>query len=213
MEFERARSRDQKEMRMAEIKKAADELFHTLPYHEITLTVIAEKLSWSRANLYKYVNTKEEIYLSLSKDKRDGYFTAMLAAFPEGVTYSREVIAEVWAGILNVNRDYLSYSEILTSIIETNVSLELLAQYKKNYYEDAKVVSERLAGIFKTTERNAYSIMMAIYYHALGLNSICYRSPLIRKAIELAEVDAPAPDFIPEMKSFISIMLTGSQID
>ena len=62
-DFVRARSEEQKQARMAEIKVAADELFCSVPYQEITLSTIAGKLSWTRANLYKYVTTKEEIYL------------------------------------------------------------------------------------------------------------------------------------------------------
>lgn len=37
-----------------------------MPYTEIAITTIADKLIWSRANLYKYVTTKEEIFLELS---------------------------------------------------------------------------------------------------------------------------------------------------
>ena len=51
-EFVRARSEEQKQARMAEIKAAADELFCSVPYQEITLSTIAGKLSWTRANLY-----------------------------------------------------------------------------------------------------------------------------------------------------------------
>ena len=51
-DFERARTSEQKEARMAEIKKAASDLFDEVPYSEITLTTIAKRLSWTRANLY-----------------------------------------------------------------------------------------------------------------------------------------------------------------
>ena len=62
-DYIRARSYDQKEERLNQIKKATEELFENFPYTEITLSTIAEKLGWSRANLYKYVTTKEEIIL------------------------------------------------------------------------------------------------------------------------------------------------------
>ena len=81
-DFMRARSAEQKEARMEEIKRAADRQFLERPYHEITLTTIAEQLSWSRANLYKYVTTKEEIFLELAADKYREYFDALKAAFP-----------------------------------------------------------------------------------------------------------------------------------
>lgn len=44
-----------------------------MPYTETAITTITDKLIWSRANLYKYVTTKEEIFLEIS---------AMLALSP-----------------------------------------------------------------------------------------------------------------------------------
>ena len=52
-DFIRARSDEQKEQRLAEIKRATSELFEGHPYHEITLTTIADRLGWSRANLWR----------------------------------------------------------------------------------------------------------------------------------------------------------------
>lgn len=56
--FIRTRSEEHKEERLSKIKVATAELFESAPYSEITLTTIAEKLGWSRANFYKYVTTK-----------------------------------------------------------------------------------------------------------------------------------------------------------
>ena len=56
-DFIRARSDEHKEERMTQIKEATASLFENEPYAEITLTTIAQKLGWSRANLYKYVTT------------------------------------------------------------------------------------------------------------------------------------------------------------
>lgn len=84
------------------------------PYGKITLTTIAEKLGWSRANLYKYVTTKEEIFLEISSDKMAAYYSSLLSAFPEGNNFSAPVIAEVWSGILNAHQDYLRYVSYLS---------------------------------------------------------------------------------------------------
>ena len=81
-EFIRARSPEQKEQRLDEIKGAVRRQFAERPYHEITLTTIAEELGWSRANLYKYVTTKEEIFLLLTADECDAYFEAGTRALP-----------------------------------------------------------------------------------------------------------------------------------
>ena len=77
-DFIRARSSEQKSQRMSDIKRATAQLYRDFPYHEITLTTIAERLGWSRASLYKYVTTKEEIFLELSADARNAYFEDLL---------------------------------------------------------------------------------------------------------------------------------------
>ena len=109
-DFVRARSEEQKQARMAEIKAAADSLFNSVPYQEITLSTIAGKLSWTRANLYKYVTTKEEIYLEICSDKMHSYFDDLFAAFPEGKTWT----PDEWAG-----------SWLLTSLSANTVHVEL----------------------------------------------------------------------------------------
>ena len=102
-DYIRARSDEHKEERLSQIKGATAALFEKCPYSEITLTTIAEKLGWSRANLYKYVTTKEEIFLEIASEKMDAYYNALLSAFPEGNNFTADVITEVWAGIINAN--------------------------------------------------------------------------------------------------------------
>ena len=89
-DFIRARSPEQKEQRIAEIKEAADSLFRTRPYNEITLSTIAEQLSWTRANLYRYVSTKEEIYLQIAEDCMRSYYDALDNAVPAGCGYTSD---------------------------------------------------------------------------------------------------------------------------
>lgn len=98
-DFIRARSSEQKNQRMADIKQATAQLYREFPYHEITLTTIAERLGWSRASLYKYVTTKEEIFLELSADARNAYFGDLLTAFSPAVEFNAPQLAATWAQI------------------------------------------------------------------------------------------------------------------
>ncbi len=206
-DFMRARSSSQKEERMMEIKKAADAQFAEKPYHMITLTTIAEQLSWSRANLYKYVTTKEEIFLELTREKWDTYFTALRSAFPPGCGYSPEVASEVWAGILNADNGHLKYSAILPSIIETNVAIEKLAAFKKFFHQQTDAFTELLHLNFGFSQEKAYEIFMTIHYQAVGLYGYCNAGPLVEKALRMAEVNLIIPDFRERMKEFIHMNL------
>lgn len=209
--FQRARSVEQKEQRLGDIKAAAAELFASRPYHEITLTTIAEKLGWSRANLYKYVTTKEEIFLSLSADLRDEYFAALLAALPAGCGFSNDTIAEVWAGLASAHREYFRYGDLLFSVIETNVSVDKLVEFKRGYYEALPVLRVQLGGVCGIPPEAMEAFLNTIYYHGVGLAGSCLNNPLVKEAVEKLGV-TPAPiDFQSAMRDFVVMTLSWYQ--
>ncbi len=206
-EFIRARSAEQKEQRLSEIKQAARGLFSQHPYHEITLTTIAEELGWSRANLYKYVSTKEEVFLLLAGDECAAYFGALLAALPEGCGLAPGTIAEVWAGIANAHQEYFRLGDLLSTIIETNVTVERLMDFKRSYYLYVDAMRERLPRIMPLNPDQVEPLLLAVYYHAVGYVSGCWNNPLITQALERLGMERPALDFRAEMRDFIGMCL------
>ena len=206
-EFIRARSAEQKEQRLNEIKGAVRRQFAERPYHEITLTTIAEELGWSRANLYKYVTTKEEIFLLLTADECSAYFDALLAALPEGCDLAPTTIAEVWAGIAGAHQEYFRLGDLLTTIVETNVTVERLMGFKRRYYDCVAAMRERLPRILDIAPERVEPLLIAIYYHATGLVSSCWSNPLIAEALRRLEIERPEMDFRAEMRDFIGMCL------
>ena len=192
---------------MAEIKQAADELFHEKSYHEITLKGISERLGWSHAALYKYVSTKEDIFLELCADARGEYTASLLAAYPTGCAYSREVLAQVWTEQLNSHRDYLAYSDLLFTIIETNVSAERLAEFKRGYYEEIDLLSKRFQDNLGIESDRAGQLFNSVLFHACSINSWCNENPLVAEAMEIAGLEQRVPDFKEEMRDFIEMCL------
>lgn len=206
-DYIRARSDDQKEERLNQIKAATAELFEKFPFNEITLTTIAEKLGWSRANLYKYVTTKEEIILEIACDKMQAYFTSLLAAFPENNNFSAEVISEVWAGIMNAHQDYLRYASYLNPVIETNVTIERLAVFKQKYYALANGFCDRLKRMLGLSDSQAYKVQLDVLLFGSANAISCYKNPLIQQALKKINVEPPVMDFFSDMKDFIFMKL------
>ena len=206
-EFIRARSAEQKEQRLTQIKDVARRQFSERPYHEITLTTIAEELGWSRANLYKYVTTKEEIFLLLAADACDAYYDALLAALPEGCGLAPPVIAEVWAGIANAHQDYFRLGDLLPAVIETNVTIDRLVEFKRNYYRNVGRLGERLPQIIPISQEHVSELLLAIYFHAVGLVGYCMSNPLVQQALDILEVKGYDRDFRDSMCDFIGMCL------
>lgn len=206
-DFVRARSAEHKRERMGEIKAAARDLFATRPYHEITLSTIAERLSWTRANLYKYVTSKEEVFLELCADAMGAYFDALDAAFPPGCGYGPDTIAQVWTGTIAAHRDYLRYCDILPSIIETNVSVDRLAAFKTRYYGWTDRFAATLRGLLGIDAGRAYDLFLAVHYHAVGIDGLGRWNPLVEDALERAGIVPPAIDFRDNVAEFIRAMI------
>ena len=143
---------------MAEIKKAASDLFDEVPYSEITLTTIAKRLSWTRANLYRYVSTKEEIFLDLIEDRMCAYYADLDAAFKEGCSYSLETTAEVWAGIIEANQRYFMMGHIMWAIVE----------FRRGYIRYSANMLGWITETFGLDRKAAYGAILSIYYHGAG---------------------------------------------
>ena len=158
---------------MAEIKAVASRLFDDVPYSEITLSMIAKDLSWTRANLYRYVDTKEEIYLALHEDCMIKYYKDLETAFPKGSNISLESSAEVWAGILMANCRYLMMGHILWAVVETSISAERLDQFRGLYGRVSNGFLQQIADELGITLEQSRKLSLSIYYHGMGL--VCSR--------------------------------------
>lgn len=209
-DFKRARSEEQKSQRMDDIKRATAELFATSPYHEITLTTIAARLGWSRANLYKYVTTKEEIFLELTADARDAYFDALLAVFESNATANEpdiKKLAQDWARAAAENQAWFSYGSFLLTIIETNVTVERLKVFKRDYYDALPRLTGAFAQIIDIDQEHFSRLLVMIGNQAIGLVNNCAHNPLIAQALEELGIERSIPELEPELTEFIEMCL------
>ena len=206
-DFKRARSDEQKCQRMADIKQATAQLYREVPYHEITLTTIAERLGWSRASLYKYVTTKEEIFLELSADARDSYFDALLAAFPSTTAFDAEAMAATWTNIATKNRDWFVYGDILMTIIETNVTLERLKTFKKGYYDYLDKLYSQMGNMFAGDKDRFDYLLSTIHSHGMGMVGGCSANAMVAQALDELGIKRTKPEFQPAMEEFIGMCL------
>lgn len=206
-DFIRARSSEQKNQRMADIKQATAQLYREFPYHEITLTTIAERLGWSRASLYKYVTTKEEIFLELSADARNAYFGDLLTAFSPAVEFNASAIAATWAQIAESNKDWFVYGDILMTIIETNVTLDRLKVFKKGYFDLLDQLYSQMGPMLKLSKERFSCLVSTIHYHGTGLAGGCMTNPMVAQALKELGIDNPKPNFKAFMEEFILMCL------
>ena len=208
-DFKRARSDEQKLERFEEVKAVTAKLFKEHPYHEITLSTIGENLGWTRANVYKYFSSKEEIFLELSADAYNAYVQDLNKAFSKEKHFTQEDVAKKWASIFDKHREWALYGAILVSIVEENVSLERLKNFKETYYVGLEILERGIAENVGVPRENFADLFCAIHYHACGLSGICVINPLVVQAIKELGIKRPAVNFKKDMQRFIGICLEG----
>ena len=207
-EYIRARSPEQKQERMQAIMTAADTLFAKQPYHQITMGAIAEELGWSRSNLYKYAATQEEIFLALHSAKNRAWIEDLASALSDAPLPMRE-FARIWAETTVRHASFLRYQEILISIIESNVTLERLTEFKRDFAAMTPAVNEilsRQCGIDHTAAQGLY---LRLLYQAPGLWNHFHCAELTREAIAAAGLPQAEGNFVDSYADFVLLCLGG----
>ena len=120
------------------------------------------------------------------------------------------MIAEVWAGILNANQNYLRYVSYLNPIIETNVTVDRLASFKKKYYDFAYIFRDKLSVMLGLSSEEAYKLHMDTLLIASATAVSCYKNPLIQQALQKISITPPKMDFYEDMRDFVLMRIKWS---
>ena len=207
-EYIRARSPEQKQERMGAIMKAADALFSERPYHQINMGAIAEQLGWSRSNLYKYAATQEEIFLSLHSQKNRAWLEELADALDDAPLPASE-FARTWAEVTARHAGFLRYQEILISIIESNVTLERLTEFKHEFAEMIKPVSAILARQCDIDDTAAGDLYLRLLYQAPALWNHFHCAELTREAMKAAGLPEIEGTFTDAYANFVELCIKG----
>lgn len=205
-DYIRARSPEQKHERMAAIMEAADALFQERPYHLINMGAIAERLGWSRSNLYKYAATQEEVFLALHSAKNRAWLEE-LADELAGAPLSDAEFARTWAEVTERHSGFLRYQEIIIPIIESNVTLERLTGFKRDFAEMLPPVTSILARQCGIGEPAAQDLYLRLLYQAPGLWNHYHCADLTREAMRAAGLSDAEGDFTQAYSAFVEMCI------
>lgn len=199
--FTRARSEDQIESRTDAILIAAADLYERHRYDEITFAMIGKEAKFTRSNLYRYFKSKEEVFLELLSNDIQKW-SESLSALPSKKVKPL-VLAEAWVSVTLEFPRMLRLLRILTSILEHNVSDEVLRNFKIRMNVTLVDACAQLVnqGLFKN-EAGAHQFIFAQSNLLSGIYGMYNMSD--RQAKILAELNS-----IHEPEYYRSIMVTS----
>jgi len=144
VDWVRARSDEQIEQRINEIVDATARLYEENRYEDITFAMIAKEADFTRSNLYRYFQTKEDIFLELMKHDIVLWRKDILEEFANDPPSLREV-AEISVELILKHRRMVKLFTILFTLLEPNASLEALTAFKGKINEEIGIVAHFLS--------------------------------------------------------------------
>lgn len=206
--FQRARSTAHVQERIQEIISAASKIYDSIGYESLNFSEISKLTKFTRPTIYKYFNTKEEILIKILSMDIETWIFSLRNAFKINKIYSIDEIADIWASTISKNYRLLDLYSILFTSIEKNVSVNVLAEFKKDLLRQEEIAMELLKQLFpKAKDGDISNFIINQLALAVGLYPMCQLCEIQIKAIEAAEIKYEAPDFKNTYKSSISKLM------
>jgi AcrR family transcriptional regulator len=137
--WKRARTQEQIATRISEILEAAGTVFTKVSYDQVTMQMIATEAGFTRSNLYRYYNTREEIFLALYLLDFKQWVNQVRSYFTHALDI--EDFVSQWTAILCEQQRYLSLTPLLSISLEKKPPLEIFKQTKETlWYHTQEII-------------------------------------------------------------------------
>jgi AcrR family transcriptional regulator len=189
MDWVRARSDEQIEQRVSEIVDATARLYKEHRFEEITFAMIAKEADFTRSNLYRYFETKEDIFLELLSHDIEIWRNHVLETFPDEFIPAQE-FAERWVNLLLEHARLIKLFTILYTMLERNASMEALVAFKQKTLGELGIVSEKLSKVLPFTALEAIGEFLNTQTAlTLGSYPVIDLAPRQKEAMEAVGMD------------------------
>lgn len=211
VDFQRARRPDQKQLRRRTILSAADELLSGGGVDSVSLNAIAERAGLAKSNLYRYFESREEIFLQLLLDDWEASARTLehelvkLAGSNDAASVAR-VLAR-----LPADRPRLGQLvSVLSSVLEQNVSVELALQFKREVRGLGIRQTNALHAALPALPLSDCAAFGQILYALLaGFWPMAHPAAAVRTVLESPEFAGQIPRVPEDLEAAIHVLLVG----
>ena len=173
--MKRADTFEEKEIRRRQLQYCLDDLLKDMPYSQITFTKLAEKLGWSRGNIYRYYRTMDEIVYELYANQATDIANALADCIEENRSEPDDVLAARMADVLISNVDGTIYLNIHSLVSKLNIGQDINDLHEEQMNLAGSRINELLCDRFGLTDKGSMSVFNGIWYHYLGFAPIINR--------------------------------------
>ncbi len=208
MEFQRARSKEQLAQREQDIIRSAIAIFEEQGFEEVTFSKIAQSTAFTRPTIYTYFKTREEILLRMVHCYFEQFVEAIALDTEQRSDRSPEALAVSLTRAFAAVPQFMRLYSILYSVIERNVSVEALAQFKREILALQHPMVTCLREFFpRATDEALYQFLVVYLSLASGLYPMTVLTDNQREAILKSETGYTPPCFEDVFQAAILVHL------
>ncbi len=130
--------------RKEEIISACKTLYKEMSFKDITIMKIAESTTFSRASIYNYFETKEEIFLAILQKEYELWVEDLTKTTQDNDSMTKDELAKALASSLEKRKLLLKLMSMNHYDMEENSREERLCEFKVAYGKSLKAVDEML---------------------------------------------------------------------
>lgn len=179
----RARRPEHKQLRREAILQAARELLEERGLEGAVLTAIAQRARISRANLYRYFDSREAILLELLLGAQDLWMTALEGRLAD--QRGPQEVAAAFSGTLTEHPQFCLLVGTLAQQLEQHLSQEDIQRFHRNLVERTDRLMPLLeAALPQYDARSLRSGLATLVMAAGGIWPYCHPAPAVARVLE-----------------------------
>jgi len=212
--FRRARQPEQKEQRRAAILDAALSLLREHGFDGVSLNAIARRVGLAKSNVYRYFESREEIFLQLLlEDWEDWAKEVERKLAPLAGQDDVAAVASVLASTCSARARLCQLVSVLSSVLEQNVSESSVLQFKTEMLGLYLRAANALHAALPSLSVEECGLFLR-YVHALiaGLWPAANPKPDVAKLLKRPALAAFQVDFEADLRRGIIVLIEGLRV-
>lgn len=210
----RARKPEHREQRKQALLAAAAQLFEEKGFDQVSLNAIARKANISKANIYRYFEGREELFLHLLLEDYQEWIQLLQPQLQElTATDDEQAVARVISQSVLQRPRLAELMSVLTTVLERHITVELVVWFKTTMMSHTQDFVQDLRRVLPSLSADDSMQFIMIMYHLIAsMWPAANPSPAVQEALKRPELEHACIDFEEQLTSALVVTIRGLRV-
>lgn len=211
MNWQRARTDENKNERKEAIYKAAFALFKKNGFDKVSFNGIASEAGFTKSNMYRYFSSKEEIFLNIFADLFEQWVEDCISRLQQlKQDEEAHIFAETYVASLMSHQEFLDLTPLLFISLERNSSYEQLLVFKRQSKNLLFSIVMEISRVYPDIQdERAFKLLTLCHAATTSYWSARYQNEALKKIYQQDEFKEMTPNFEHDLTGAIEVIVHG----